>query len=104
MLTKGRKEIAEQIKKEFDRVENLQGRYWMQLIKGENIVCEDGCFGSFYNTFNIQDQGISWSTKEKMLEKALSYANTFAKLNEKEELPSMRTMPRFEKEDLSLDF
>ena len=96
MLTKGRKEIAENIKNEFERVEGLQGKYYMQLIKGENIVCEDGSFGSYYHTPNLYDMDVSWTTKEKALEKALSYANSFAKLKEKNEW--LFEMLRFEKE------
>ena len=95
MLTTGRKEIADTMAKEFERVEGLQGKYQMGLIKGENIVCENGNFGSYYHTPNLMDQDVSWSTKEKMLEKALTYANSFAKLKEKDEW--MFEMPRFEK-------
>jgi hypothetical protein len=95
MLTKGRKAIAENMKKEFNRVEKLQGKYKMHLIKGESIVYENGSFGSYYHTPNLMDQDVSWSTKEKMLEKALSYANSFAKLQEKNEW--LFDMPRFEK-------
>ena len=96
MLTKGRKEIAENIVNEFERVEGQEGRHSMPLIKGENIVCENGNFGSYYHTPNLMDMDVSWSTKEKMLEKALTYANSFAKLKEKDEW--MFEMPRFEKE------
>lgn len=96
MLTKGRKEIAENIIREFDRVEGLQGKYKLQLIKGENIVYEDGNFGTYYHTSNLYDMDVSWTTKEKALEKALSYANSFAKLKESNEW--LFEMPRFEKE------
>lgn len=95
MLTKGRKEIADTMAKEFERVEGLQGKYQMGLIKGENIICEDGNFGSYYCTPNKMDVDVSWTSKEKALEKALSYANSFAKLKEQNEW--LFDMPRFEK-------
>jgi hypothetical protein len=95
MLTKGRKAIAENMEKEFEKVQGKEGRHKMSLIKGESIVYEDGNFGSYYCTPNKMDVDVSWTSKEKALEKALSYANSFAKLKEQNEW--LFDMPRFEK-------
>ncbi|NYB73844.1 hypothetical protein HZF24_06790 [Sedimentibacter hydroxybenzoicus DSM 7310] len=69
------------IKNEFDKVELKQdGRYLMQLSGGENVVYENGKFGTFFKTTNSEDIDVSWDTKEKILEIALSHVEKLKKL------------------------